>query len=297
MRPYFILACVLLALTGAGAAPGAAPVPRAVTADPQPDHRYPARMAVIHVPSGGVEINGVVYVASGPGPHPAFVLFHGLPGNEKNLDLAQAVRRAGYTVVTVNYRGSWGSPGEYRFAHDLEDARATLAYIRDPKHARDLSLDPSRIAIGGHSLGGWVVAHTLAADPELLGGVMISAADLGATGLRAAEHRAEVVAVMDDNRETLAGVTPESMTDELAANAGGWTYAAAAPALVPRHLLLLTSDDGGAPAAEALARAIRAGGGHHVATRHVATDHGWSDHRIALQALVIRWLATLPATP
>ncbi|MDO8912512.1 MAG: hypothetical protein Q8N10_08825 [Phenylobacterium sp.] len=32
-------------------------------------------------------------------------------GNEKNLDLAQAVRRAGWNAVTFNYRGSWGSPG------------------------------------------------------------------------------------------------------------------------------------------------------------------------------------------
>jgi uncharacterized protein len=85
-------------------------VPRAVIADPPPDAKSTARMEVIHIPSGGVQINGVVYVASGPSPHPTFVLFHELPGNEKNLDLAQAVRRAGWTVVTVNYRGSWGSP-------------------------------------------------------------------------------------------------------------------------------------------------------------------------------------------
>ncbi|MFD3266336.1 hypothetical protein [Phenylobacterium ferrooxidans] len=32
-------------------------------------------------------------------------------GNEKNLDLAQAVRRAGWNAAAFNYRGSWGSPG------------------------------------------------------------------------------------------------------------------------------------------------------------------------------------------
>jgi len=53
-------------------------------------------------PEGGVQINGVVYVASGERPHPAFVFFHGLPGNEKNLDLAQAVRRAGWTVIKTS---------------------------------------------------------------------------------------------------------------------------------------------------------------------------------------------------
>ena len=32
--------------------------------------------------------------------HPAFVLFHGIPGNEKDLDLDQAVRRAGWNAIT-----------------------------------------------------------------------------------------------------------------------------------------------------------------------------------------------------
>jgi acetyl esterase/lipase len=122
-------------------------VPKAVNEDPPPDAKFPARMEVIHVPSGGVQINGVVYVASGERPHPAFVFFHGLPGNEKNLDLAQAVRRAGWTVVTVNYRGSWGSPGNFRFAQNLEDAAATLTFIRSPDNAGRLSIDPTRIAL------------------------------------------------------------------------------------------------------------------------------------------------------
>jgi uncharacterized protein len=91
---------VLIAALYSIAAPAIESVPKAVIADPPPDAKFPARMEVIHVPSGGEQINGVVYVASGERPHPAFVFFHGLPGNEKNLDLAQAVRRAGWTVVT-----------------------------------------------------------------------------------------------------------------------------------------------------------------------------------------------------
>src|SRR5580692_10373435 len=177
-------------------------VPTAVIADPPTDSNFPARMEVIHVPSGGVQINGVVYVASGQGPHPAFVLFHGLPGNEKNLDLAQAVRRAGWTVVTVNYRGSWGSPGNFRFAQNLEDAQATLSFIRSPENAKRLSIDPTRIALGGHSMGGWVTAETLARDSGLLGAVVISSGDMGAIGLRVQQNRGAVIADMNDNRES-----------------------------------------------------------------------------------------------
>ncbi len=178
-------------------------VPAAVIADPPPDPKFPARMEVIHVPSGNVQINGVVYVASGQSPHPAFVFFHGLPGNEKNLDLAQAVRRAGWTVVTVNYRGSWGSPGDFRFAQNLQDAEATLAFIRSPENASHLSIDANRIVICGHSMGAWVTAETLAHDPKVLGGVMISAGDFGAIGLRARQDRTAAIALMNDNRESL----------------------------------------------------------------------------------------------
>ena len=44
----------------------------------------PATMTVIHIPTHGLLINGVVYSPTGPGPHPTIVICHGLPGNEKN---------------------------------------------------------------------------------------------------------------------------------------------------------------------------------------------------------------------
>jgi uncharacterized protein len=270
-------------------------VPRAVIADPPPDAKFPARMEVVHVPSGGVKINGVVYVASGPGPHPTFVFFHGLPGNEKNLDLAQAVRRAGWTVVTVNYRGSWGSPGNFSFAQNLEDAEATLAFIRSPDNAKRLSIDVNRIAIGGHSMGGWVTAETLAVEPTLLGAVIISSGDMGAIGLRAQQDRAEVVADMEDNRDSLAGVTGESMADELRRHGKEWSFSTLAPNLVHRRLLVLYSNDIIKGDSIELIKDVKAAGGTTIAEEYVPTDHGWSDHRIALESLVINWLQSFPA--
>ena len=126
MRPA-LAAVLFLALATPAAQAQAISTAQAIAQDPPADAAHPARMEVIHVPTGGVKVNGIVYVAAGPGPHPTFVLFHGLPGNERNLDLAQAVRRAGWNVVAINYRGSWGSPGAFSFAQNLEDARAVLA--------------------------------------------------------------------------------------------------------------------------------------------------------------------------
>ena len=272
-------------------------VPTAVIADPPTDSNFPARMEVIHVPSGGVQINGVVYVASGQGPHPAFVLFHGLPGNEKNLDLAQAVRRAGWTVVTVNYRGSWGSPGNFRFAQNLEDAEATLAFIRSPENARRLAIDVNRIVICGHSMGGWVTAETLAREPNVLAAIIISAGDFGAIGLGAQQNRDAVIALMNDNRESLAGVTGESMADELMAHGKDWSFKTLAPQLIHRKLLVLYSNDFVKADSLELIKDVRASGGTTIAEKYVVTDHSWSDHRIALESLVINWLGSLPGPP
>jgi pimeloyl-ACP methyl ester carboxylesterase len=272
-------------------------VPDAIIADPPPDGKFPARMEVIHVPSGGVQINGVVYVASGSAPHPTFFLFHGLPGNEKNLDLAQAVRRAGWTVVTVNYRGSWGSPGNFRFAQNLEDAEATLAFIRSPENAKHLSIDVGRIAIGGHSMGGWVTAETLAREPNVLGAVTISAGDIGALGLRAQQNRAAVVALMNDNRESLVGVTGESMADEVMVHGKEWSFGTLGPMLTHGRLLVLYSNDFVKADSIELVKDVKAAGGTTIAEEYVATDHSWSDHRIALEALVINWLQSLLSQP
>ena len=117
----------------------------AALVDPPRDAAHPARMEVLHIPSGGVEINGVAYLASGAGTHPTLVIAHGWPGNEKNLDLAQAVRRAGWNAVTFNYRGSWGSPGEFHFTQVPEDATAVISYLHQPAVAAKYGIDPKRI--------------------------------------------------------------------------------------------------------------------------------------------------------
>lgn len=266
-------------------------LPRAIYTDPPRDSAHPARLEVLHIPSGGVRINGVAYLASGAGAHPTFVFFHGLPGNEKNLDIAQAVRRDGWNAITVNYRGSWGSPGEFRFGNNLEDADAVLAFLRDPASARTLGIDTTRIVIAGHSMGGWVVALTAAHDRGLLGAILISMADMSTFGTTA---RAEVAKVMSENMESLAGVTAESMADELIAGAAKWRVADATPGLARLPLLVITSNDGLAPHGDALVKAVRAKDNTSVTAVHYPTDHSYSDKRISVERSIVEWLERLP---
>lgn len=288
MRGFVKLGAASLALAApmAFAAPA---IPPAIYTDPPADKAHPARMEVFHIPSGGVEINGVGYLAAGAGPHPTVVICHGLPGNEKNLDLAQALRRRGWNAITFNYRGSWGSPGTYRFGQNPEDARAVLAFLR--ANAARYGIDTKRMAMVGHSMGGWVTAMAGAEEPGLRGLVMISAGDFGIVGRMPEPDRTRLVA---DNSETLAN-TPQALSAELAAHADAWDYVNRADALKAMPLLVLTSDDGLAEHGNVLVAALRKAGGTKVQTAHVATDHSWSDHRIDLEARVIRFLEPLLA--
>ena len=286
MRRWMLAACMAATMTASAAS--AAP-PAAIFTDPPADAAHPARMEVLHIPVGAVRVNGLAYVAAGAGAHPTVLLFHGLPGNEKNLDLAQAIRRAGWTVVTLNYRGSWGSPGAFSFRGNLDDAKAALAFVRDPANAAKLGVDPKHIVVMGHSMGGWVTSQTAGGDPDLAGAVMISAADMGRL---AGAPEAQRLQTARENMESLAGVTPESMAQEMTTLAP-YSFAAAAPGLAKKPLLVLTSDDGLGPMSDALVMDVKRRGGK-VAVVHVATDHGWNSARIRLQAEVLNWLAALP---
>ena len=98
---------------------------------------------------------------------------------------------------------------------------------------------------------------------------------------------------MADNMESLAGVTAESMADEVLGGAAKWGFADAVPGLADVPLLVMSSDDGLAPGTDALVMAVRAAGNRRVTTVHKATDHSWSDKRIALESAVVHWLGQL----
>lgn len=83
-------------------------------------------------------------------------------------------------VLTMHYRGSWGSPGTVSVAGAIEDGEAAMAFLRQPENAAKYGLDTRPVLIGGHSVGGFVVALYAAAYPELPGLVLFHAGNFGA---------------------------------------------------------------------------------------------------------------------
>jgi pimeloyl-ACP methyl ester carboxylesterase len=271
---------------------------------PARDRANAASMQTFQIPSHGALLNALVYVAAGAGPHPAVVLLHGFPGNERNLDLAQDMRRAGWDVLYFNYRGSWGSPGEFSFSHGIEDTVAATAFLRQPEMTRLLRLDPSRIVLVGHSMGGFMAVEGATADPGVLAVALISAADLGGRFPQPLPKEREAAAIQAlsagyarEGMAPLAGCTPEGLARETIANAAHWSFLAKVEALQGTPVLIVTSDDGLAPGNLAFASALHNAGNDRVTTLHLSTDHSYSDQRGALSTAVLQWLAALPSQP
>lgn len=257
----------------------------------------PASMQSFQIPSHGALINGFVYVAAGAGPHPAVVLLRGFPGNERNLDLAQDMRRAGWDVLSFDYRGSWGSQGDFSFSHGVEDTAAAVAYLRSPTMARILRVDPSRIVLIGHSMGGFMAVQAAAADPGILGIGLISAADMGGRISQPLSRDREpatvqaLAAAYEDGIAPFAGCTPQGLAHEMLANAVQWSFMGKVGTLKNRPALIVMANDAYAGSNEAFAAALRRAGDNRVSTLHLTTDHVYSEERGALSGAILRWLA------
>ncbi len=119
--------------------------------------------------SEGCRLLGGLYRAAGEGPRPAVVLLHGIPGHEKNLDLAIALRQVGFHVLYFHYRGCWGSEGDYHLGNLVPDALAALSWL-----AAQPLVDAARLALVGMSLGGWAALAAAAEAPQVAAVVALS---------------------------------------------------------------------------------------------------------------------------
>jgi pimeloyl-ACP methyl ester carboxylesterase len=259
----------------------------------------PASMDELAIQSHGARLNGFIYKAAGAGAHPTVLFLHGYPGNERNLDLAQAVRRAGYNALYIDYRGNWGSGGTFSPGNALDDVESVLAWARDPANAGKYGIDPQQLSLVGHSFGGWLALMTTSRDTALRCTVAMAAWDLGWAAERFAAHPDEAKAARDYFAWTAEDGGPIRMDTDavmasLAAHTADWNYLSHAPALKDRPLLLVaatrdTPDEGVALHAQ-LAQAIQAAGGRQVESLVYDDDHPFSSHRLVLAETLVEWM-------
>jgi len=262
------------------------------------DRDFPAASASVTIQSGGQRLLGYLLMAQGAGPHPTVLLLHGFPGYERNLDLAHVVRRAGWNAVVFHYRGCWGSQGTYAFAHVLEDVHAALARLR----ALDASyrIDAGKIALVGHSLGGWAALMAAARDNEVFNVASIAGFNLGGLARQidnTPKGLETTVQVLEAEGLEPLSTSAQALAKELAQHGATWDLIDCATHLAKKRVLLVAaSEDAVAPPHvhhHPLAAALQT---HTNAFLDVLieADHGFSAKRIALSRVLLDWLSAAP---
>lgn len=267
-------------------------LPAAVVTDPPTDMKSPPRIVGTTISSHGVDMDAVLYLAAGTGPHGTVLLLHGLPGYEQNIDLAQSIRRAGWNVVIFHYRGTWGTGGNFSVASAIEDTVEAMRFLRAPVNTSKYEIDPHRLVIVGHSFGGFLAGYETSHDPAIAGVVIISATNLGKINADPKEREIRVKRWVTQ-LHPVQGTTASELFAEAERHSKDWDYVQWADALRARPVLLVEADDQNHADMAALATALRQKGSVSLDERSVATDHTFSDHRIMLQALVVSWLEKL----
>jgi ribonuclease BN (tRNA processing enzyme) len=121
---------------------------------------------------------------------------------------------------------------------------------------------------------------------------MIAAVNLGKVNADPKEREARLKR-WETQLHPVRGATAPELFAEAERHAKAWDYVQWAEALRTRPVLLLEADDQNHSDMEALASALRQKSAVALEQVAVATDHSFSDRRIALQSIVVRWLEKL----
>lgn len=147
-------------------------------------NRTSSTARVVSYPSDSLKINALMLTPTKPQPaggYPVVILAHGfLPGDvyktesEEYLAWADALTAEGYVVIKPDYRGhdqSWGAQESAYYSsgytHDILNLAANVQ--------RQPTVNPKKIAVLGHSLGGHIAFKAMTAKPDLIKAVALAA--------------------------------------------------------------------------------------------------------------------------
>jgi uncharacterized protein len=230
--------------------------------------------------SDGHRLVGVLYLARGPAPKPTALLLHGCPGLEQNLDLAVLLRDRGWNALLFHYRGCWGSAGPYDLRTVPRDVTAAVDFL-----AGVPAVDAARIAVLGHSMGGWAAIVTAAYEQRIRAVAVYGAAPRLGVALKLSADQVE------QEFTRFLAVTPDEFTAQVDEVAGRMNALESVAAIGPRPMLVVHgTQDRWVPVAQARELAARAGPW----CRYVeveGADHAFSWHRSLLAELIVSWLS------
>jgi hypothetical protein len=264
-------------------------------ADPTPDAHFPTATNYIAFHNEGALMNGRFFVAQGEGEHPTILLLHGYPGVEQNHDLAHALRRLGWHVITFHYRGAWGSEGEFRVENVLSDVLAVLDALHDETFAAQYHIDRERIVVMGHSMGGFAALWAASQRSFVRGAVSLAGFNFGAHSQLFTDDEEDLAyeaALWNAEVAPLKGMTGAILVQEMVAHKQAWDINTFAPSTRADVLLVMGKQDPVCPLPTHYDAPLRAYQAANVNVTGILIDgdHSFSGTRILLAETVGEWL-------
>ena len=256
-----------------------------------------ASLNLVTINSHGSQMLGRMFVATGEQLKTTVLLLHGFPGTEQNFDLAHALLDAGVNVLHIHYRGAWGSGGLFSFANTLEDVAAALDFLRQSRSLTDYAIDPQKIVLIGHSMGGFAALMGAMNDPAVFGVAGLASANFGKAGrlLRNQPDKitSRVVSMMG-SLPPLNGANAKTLLQEYITQGDAWDIELRAGQLANRHVLLIgAAQDDVLPTKvfhTPIVQAFQATGAQHLQHDILDAGHGFIGVRTQLVATVLNWV-------
>lgn len=243
--------------------------------------------------SDGKRLPATFYGASGVGPHPTLLLLHGYPGYEKNLDIAQDMRDAGWNVIFFHYRGAWGAEGEFGFKNAEDDVNLVTKQIQQQELAEKYKVDVNAISYVGHSMGGHMAVSGILDNPEVRCSVVYDGANLGRLLADTPTYSEDDWIAYGDRLFMLNGWSGDAMVTELKSSPE-LNLLLRAKKIGTRPILFIAADSQIVPLKIIMdiVKAMKTVDGNQVHYKLIKDDHSFNNNRGKLLAITKDFLNT-----
>ena len=264
--------------------------------------------SVMKVSRNGSEFDITIYSSAAQRQLGTVVLLHGFPGtlvpgdaSSRTHLLASSLSMSGYTVVRFNYTGSWANDGQFSWWGGVLDAEAVLRFMRS-ETMRLRGIDVSRVALVGHSYGGWVALMTAARDPEIRCVAVTASANQGTTAKRMRNNSdaynrivASYENVLRRSEPPIRAKSAGALADELIEHADAWDLVNSVDHLKFKELLFVSAERERSVTkvhAEPVVDALRRANATSIEAVEIeGADHNFTQRGPQVNETVRRWLA------
>jgi predicted alpha/beta-fold hydrolase len=229
----------------------------------------------------GDSIAGYAFIAKGRNHKETVIMLHGLPGNDNQFDIANSIRRTGRNVIYFNYRGSWGSQGDFLYSNSLEDVYGVIEHLSSLKNSTRLRIDTNAFVILGRSYGGGIALIEGSKNERIKKIIAISSMNAGSR-FNPIQKLSELKGWKDYlNRQVMLNVNPNIFLQEMLDNKEKYNVVTYKNQLKNKKVLFIESSKNNQSWIGLL---------KNIDYKIMKSDHNFISNRIELTTVIVNWL-------